>query len=389
MVLTRWFLLVVGALVLAGAVAAWRLARRKNLDRIAWARVRRGRAPGVEGPRHVFFSIVDHFEPFWHNQDPALALERVRRWRSRYPEIAQRYRDGGGNSPRHAFFYPQEEYPLEPRCMELLAEVHRLGFGDVEIHLHHDRDSSAALREKLAGFRDALRDSHGLLHDDPTTHGPVYAFIHGNWVLGNSGPRGEYCGVDDELVVLRETGCYADFTLPSAPHPAQPPVINRIYYAAGDHRRPRPHFRGVDARVGNPGCDGPLLVPGPLCLNWRQRRRGIFPAIENGDLTGSNPPAPDRVDAWVRTGVAVKGFPRWVFVKVHTHGAQERNSERLLGDGPGSLGALFADLLARYNDGTDHVLHFSTPWEIYRAVRALEANDQEAIRSIERFVYRF
>ena len=61
----------------------------------------------------------------------------------------------------------------------------------------------------------------------------------------------------------------------------------------------------------------------------------------------------------------------------------------LLGDGPGSLSALFADLLARYNDGTRFVLHFSTPWEMYRAVRVLEANDRDAIEAIERFQYRF
>jgi hypothetical protein len=377
------------ALALTGTAAALRLARRKNLDRIAWARLRRRRPPHGEGPRHVFFSLVDHFEPFWHNPDPGRALERVERWRSRYPEIARRYHDGGGNSPRHAFFYPQEEYALEPRCMDLLAEVQRTGFGEVEVHLHHDHDSSSALREKLLSFRDALRERHGLLHDDPGTRRPVYAFIHGNWVLANSGAHGRYCGVDDELVVLRETGCYADFTLPSAPHPAQPPVINRIYYAAGDPGRARAHFRGIDARVGAPGGDGPLIVTGPLCLNWKQRRRGVLPALENGDLTSLNPPAPDRVDAWVRTAVTVAGFPRWVFVKVHTHGAQERNSERLLGDGPGSLGALFADLLARYNDGDRYVLHFSTPWEIYRAVRALESNDPDTIGRIERFEYRY
>ena len=44
-----------------------------------------------------------------------------------------------------------------------------------------------------------------------------YAFIHGNWSLCNSRPDGRYCGVNNELDVLRETGCYADFTLPSAP----------------------------------------------------------------------------------------------------------------------------------------------------------------------------
>jgi hypothetical protein len=383
-------LLTVAALALATLVLATaRLARRKNLDLIARARLARKPSPRVEGVRHVFFFIVDHFEPFWKNRDRELARERVRRWHQRYPEIAARFHDRGGRPPRHAFFYPEEEYALEPGCVELLAEVQRAGFGEVEVHLHHDRDTSGALRARLLAFKRALRERHGLLHDDPAGREPVYAFIHGNWVLGNSDPRGRDCGVDDELRVLAETGCYADFTLPSAPHPSQPPVINRIYYAAGELGAPRAHFRGVDARVGVRAPGGPLIVTGPLGLNWRQRRRGFLPAIENGDLTGLNPPAPDRVDAWVRAGIAVAGFPRWVFVKAYTHGAQEANAHRLLGDGPGSLASLFADLLARYNDGERYVLHFSTPWEVFRAVRALEADDRAAVTAIERFEYRF
>ena len=132
-----------------------------------------------------------------------------------------------------------------------------------------------------------------------------------------------------------------------------------------------------------------MIVTGPLMLNWKQRRRGIMPAVENGDLTGFNPPSPDRVDAWMRANVTVAGFPRWTFIKTHTHGAQERNSNLLLGDGPGSLPSLFADLLARYNDGERFVLHFSTPWEMYRAVKVLEANDRDAIDAIERFRFSF
>ena len=51
--------------------------------------------------------------------------------------------------------------------------------------------------------------------------------------------------MNDEIRVLRETGCYADFTYPSAPGPTQPPTINTIYYATGRPDRPRGHDRGV------------------------------------------------------------------------------------------------------------------------------------------------
>jgi hypothetical protein len=379
--------LLAAALLLTGAVA-WRLARKKNVDLIVRARlVRRREFPA--GKRHIFFCIVDHFEPFWHNRDPALARERVRRWYDGYPDVAARFVDRGGRHPRHAFFYPEEEYALEPSCLDLLARLRERGMGEVEIHLHHDRDDSQAMRSRLLAFKRALRDRHGLLHTDARSGEVVYGFIHGNWVLGNSGPRGENCGVDDELVVLRETGCYADFTFPSAPHPSQPPVINRIYYAAGDHHRARAHFQARDAALGRDAGAGPLIVDGPLVLNWHRRRRGILPAVENGDLTGINPPSADRVDAWVRAGVCVAGFPRWLFVKAYTHGAQERNAARLLAEGPGSLRSLFADLLARYDDGVRHVLHFTTPWEIYRCVKVLESNDPGDIAAVERFEYPF
>jgi hypothetical protein len=385
---TRVIIAALVLLVSAALAAAARALRRKNVDLIVRAALRPRPRVHARSPRHIFFCVVDHFEPFWKNDDARLARERVRRWVDGYPAAAARFRDAGGRPPRHAFFYPAEDYARSPECVEMLASLVRAGTAEVEVHLHHDQDASASLRRTLADFTRALRDRHGLLRADASGR-TRFAFIHGNWVLGNSGSNGAGCGVDDELRVLEETGCYADFTLPSAPHPSQPPVINRIYYATGDRARARAHFRGQDARLGVPGRAEPLIVTGPLVLNWRRRRRGFLPAIENGDLTALNPPSPDRVDAWVRAGIGVAGFPRWIFVKTHTHGAQERNAAALLGDGAGSLAALFADLLARYNDGARFVLHFSTPWEMYRAVKVLEANDQAAIDAIERFQFPF
>ena len=71
-----------------------------------------------------------------------------------------------------------------------------------------------------------MAERHGLLSRDRYTGEVGYGFIHGNWALDNSRPDGRMCGVDNELDVLRETGCYADFTLPSAPSPTQTRKIN-------------------------------------------------------------------------------------------------------------------------------------------------------------------
>jgi hypothetical protein len=371
-----WILVVVAAAMLGAAV--W-YARKKTIDRIVLGNLRR-RRESFDGTRHVFFCFVDHFEPLWAGADRATGIRRVEEWHRSYPKLVDRFRDNGGRVPRHNFFYPEEEYI--PECLDLLADLNRRDFGDVEIHLHHDGDTSDGLREKLLSFKKTLRDRHGLLHDDPETGEPVYAFIHGNWALDNSGLDGRWCGVNDELIVLRETGCYADFTYPSAPHRTQPPAANRIYYATDDPLKPKSHFNGEDAAYGRRTPGDLLMVNGPLALNWARRKRGVFPAIENGDITGTYPATPDRADLWVRTAVSVRGWPNWVFVKIHTHGTQEANSAYLLSE---EGAAMYEYLLRRYNDGERYVLHFSTPWEVYRCIRALERGDEKGIRDIEEF----
>lgn len=384
-VVATWIWIGAAAVALAAvAWPAWRLAARKNVPVIVRGNLRRRPEP-YEGARHVFFCFVDHFEPLWHGADRATGIERVAKWRRNYPTLVDRYRDGGGRVPQHTFFYPQEEYI--PECIDMLAELERSGHGQVEVHLHHDRDTSEGFREKIVSFRDTLHERHGLLHVEPDAPDGArvrYAFIHGNWALDDSGAGGRWCGVRDEITILRETGCYADFTYPSAPHPTQPPMINRIYYATDDPGRPRSHHRGRDAHFDSAPQGDLLLVTGPLGLNWRRRRRGVLPAIENGDITGGNPATPDRVDLWVRSAIAVRGWPRWVFVKVHTHGTQEANAALHLSE---RGAALYGDLLSRYNDGRRYVLHFATAWDVYRCVRALERADQAAIRRIEAFDY--
>lgn len=203
--------------------------------------------------------------------------------------------------------------------------------GDVEVHLHHDNASAEELREQLLDFTRTLHERHGLLAKNES--GRIsYGFIHGNWTLDNSRPDGRLCGVNNELTVLRETGCYADFTLPSAPDLAQTRIINSIYYAVDDPQRPKSHDRGTPAKVGAaPPEASLLLIQGPLALEWRRRKWKILPRLENGELHGGRPPSLERLSLWLQAGVSVVGRPEWRFIKLHTHGAEERNCEMLLG----------------------------------------------------------
>jgi hypothetical protein len=368
-------------IILAAMLAALTLVliHRKNVDKIILSNLKRKKVE-YEGTKHLFFCFVDHFEPLWHGASKDVGIERVKTWLENYPKVVQRYRDGGERVPQHTFFYPQEEYI--PECIDMLRELRSGGYGDVEIHLHHDRDTSEGFREKILSFKQTLHERHGLLHKDPVTGRIEYGFIHGNWALDDSGVDGRWCGVRDEITILKETGCYADFTYPSAPHPTQPPVINRIYYAKDDPDKPKSHHRGDDVCYKKKPEGDLLLITGPVALNWSRRTKGVFPSIENGDISYHRPPTAARIDLWTRIGIVVEGWPRWIFVKVHSHGAQPENARILLGDG---IVPLYENLLSRYNDGNRYVLHFVTARELYHCIKTLESGDQENIRLIENF----
>ena len=118
--------------------------------------------------------------------------------------------------------------------------------------------------------------------------------------------------------------------------------------------------------------------------NWRKRKKLLFPAIENGDITWLNPPTPDRVDLWVRTAIQVRGWPRWIFIKIHTHGLQPKNAALLLGEG---IAPLHERLLSAFNDGNRYVLHYVTARESYDCIKALEEGDSGRIQRMENFEY--
>src|SRR5262249_51832352 len=148
----------------------------------------------------------------------------------------------------------------------------------------------------------------------------AYGFVHGDWALDNSRSDGCCCGVSNELSVLRQTGCYADFTMPSAPDETQTSKVNSIYYAAGAPGRCRSHDTGVDVGTGPAPDDALMLIQGPLLFNWKRRKWGLVPRIENACLQRSQPPAIERLDLWLRACVQVPARPDWFFVKLHTHG---------------------------------------------------------------------
>jgi hypothetical protein len=175
--------------------------------------------------------------------------------------------------------------------------------------------------------------------------------------------------VDNELTILRETGCYADMTLPSVPSPTQTRKVNSLYYAWDRPGRSRSHDWGKDVGSGPAPVGSLLMIQGPLVLDWRRSRWGV-PRIENGCLQGNQAPSMHRLDAWLRARIQVPTRSDWVFVKLHTHGAPEKNQQVLLGDAMVRFHEGLAERTAR--DPNFHY-HYVTAREMYNLVKAAEA----------------
>lgn len=302
----------------------------RGLSLASVAKLLSAKVPATPEVQHVFICVADHYEPKWSRPSKQTEWDRVERWANGFPLMAQGITDSRGRAPQHSFFYPEEEY--EPQYLDAIAKLCRQGYGDVEIHLHHDKDTEDGLREKLGRFTNTLHNNHGLLKKNAQGQ-LTFAFIHGNWALNNSNPHGRMCGVNNETSILKEMGCYADFTMPSAPDPCQTSTINQIYYAKQIPDQPKSHDTGRRASVGtHPASDELLMIQGPLALDWSSRKWGLIPRIENGDLTKVRPPTLARLQLWRTASVQVANQSDWLFVKLHTHGAQEKNASMLLGE---------------------------------------------------------
>ncbi|MES2625735.1 MAG: hypothetical protein V4628_10680 [Pseudomonadota bacterium] len=360
-------------IIIIGLIALLTLLKKKKM--LVWIGSyilqRLSGKPKVNGPVHVMFCFVDHYEPQWGRvKDIEIERNRVDRWCDEYPRMVAKHKDADGNYPKHTFFYPEEEYRKEH--IDKLIALCNKGYGEVEVHLHHDNDTSANLRTTLNRFADCLHQQHQALPRNKLDGRLQYGFIHGNWCLDNSRDDGRMCGVNDELIILKETGCYADFTLPSAPSDTQTKKINSIYYATDNPHKAKSHNTGVDVEVNKKPSGDLMIIQGPLCLNWRNRKGGFLPRIEAGDIRQAIPPSNERVDMWVDANIHVKGRPEWIFIKIHTHGTQEHDMDTLLGD---HVGNMFGYLESAYNNGTDYVLHYVSSRELYNIVKAAEAGE--------------
>ncbi|HEY3297448.1 MAG TPA: hypothetical protein VGK34_02235, partial [Armatimonadota bacterium] len=161
-------------------------------------------------------------------------------------------------------------------------------------------------------------------------------------------------------------GCYADFTMPAAPEPAQVTTkVNSIYESTLPFDRRAPHRHGRDLKVGVSPKKYPLLVQGPLMLDFGRGR--AMPGIENGEISGSNPGTLRRFELWRKAGVSVGGRPEWCFIKLHCHGMIPHDDSAMLGE----LKSNFVRQLTELSKTTgEFQLHFVTTREMVNIILA-------------------
>jgi hypothetical protein len=310
-------------------------------------------------PKRAWVAITDHYEPLGMGVSVETALSRVARWRDKWPRIADDApRDAAGQCPQYSFFYPQEEYRRD--LLDGIAEMAHFGVGDVEVHLHHENERPDSFIRKVTEFCRRLTDDHGLLRQqDGRT---VFGFIHGNWALDNSRPDGMWCGLNGEIALLRDLGCYADFTMPSLPSATQGRIVNQIYWCTNNSdNRPKSFDRGIEAAVGGGTRGDLLMITGPLGLRFEGRLR---PRLETGEIAGYDMPTPSRVRRWFELAPSIGDD---LFLKLYTHGATDRNIHPLLN---GGLGDLFR-WLAEEAERRCIEVRWATAWQMYQAADAL------------------
>lgn len=321
--------------------------------------------------QNLIFIVANHFEPAWNRtvagHDLTTQIRRVKDWHKQARTIGDAICDYDNTPFRHTSFYPAEQYHRS--LLDQLAALQSEGLGEVEVHLHHgvsSPDTAENTRRVLEEFRDILAEEHKCLSRQNASGKPMYSFVHGNWALANSAD-GHYCGVDNEMQILAETGCYADLTLPAIHSRAQVPRINAIYQCGHSFDQAAPHRSGPSLRVGKrPRL--PILITGPLTMKWQAHRTGLpIPRFDDGALTAKYKLDLDRLASWRDANIGVRGRPEWVFIKLYCHGFFDYDQPSTIGE---PIRKFWDKVLTLSAETERFTVHFATARESYNMVMA-------------------
>ncbi len=321
--------------------------------------------------RHIIFTIANHFEPAWDAVRILSLDEQLKRlddYYKRAKKTGATLIDSDGTKFRHTNFYPAEQY--DRRILDKLAEMQSEGLGEVEVHLHHGvekPDTAKNLRQTLTDFRDCLAENHKCLSRFDKNDLPRYAFVHGNLALANS-CGGRFCGVDEEMQILRDTGCYVDMTLPSAPDESQVTMLNQIYECGLPLTEKIPHRTGHRVTVFGDQPQLPLIFTGPLVFNWTRHIKGLLvPRLDDGALVHNQPMDIARLNRWLSANITVMHRPEWVFVKLYCHGFFDHDQSASIGE---DAVKFFSQIIENGEKTGDYKVHFASAREAFNIVSA-------------------
>ncbi len=318
----------------------------------------------TDGITDIIFVVIDHWEP-GGNEYPLLA------WMENYRKLADKHIDSDGIKLQHTWYYPIDQF--RGNEVDSIVQLSREGYGDVELHFHHHGDDSESFRKKMKAGLDSLR-AHGALRTDDSLG--YFSFVHGNWALDNSraGQGSGMYGVDDEISILKELGCYADFTFPAMTQTAQPSLVNKIYYCVDDPDKPKSHDEGTVSSVGySPNEEEFMIFEGPYMIDWSDWRFKTHPTFEDGNLYWEIPTTFDRFETWLSANIHVKDRPNWQFVRPFTHGCDLRHEDafdNILGK---NIDKMLTEVEKKYKNSENYRLHYMTAREAYNVVKAAEA----------------
>lgn len=319
-----------------------------------------------KSPIHIMLCKVDHFEPGNGGAGEKRQRFRVASWVKNYPAMANKHKDSDGYPPKHTWFYPPHH---DTKFLKELVYLSKKGFGEIEMHLHHNRmapfpDNESTLKKKISDCID-IYGKYGIFR---TVKGKIsYAFIHGDWSLDNAAGS-EVCGINNEIDILIKTGCFADFTYPSLGK-TQPMRVNSIYYSVDNPNKPKSYNWGKLMAPGAKLRAGLLMIQGIIGIRLKKTKKSFKISIENSNLDKADKPTRRRIDYWIRNGVVITGKSDWRFVKLHTHGAREETWDANFG---ASADTMFSYLEEKFNDNKKYVLHYVSAREMYNIAKAAE-----------------
>jgi len=289
---------------------------------------------GAQEPLHLYAAFCNHLSPFRGNVSQEIAEHRIVTWQREYTHFASKHKDSLGNHPVHTFFYDEADY--NPRFIDVLYRMCKSGIADVEILLRHNQNIPHNFKRKVEGFRDVLFHHHGLLRQNGEAIS--FAFVHD---YCGSHQQSDFCGASEKPLILKECGCYADFTLT---------------------------YRKKRATIKN-SADDLLLIEGPLGVSWKT----LLPRAENGEISARSRFTPRRARMWLNTVPQINGDTKNIFLKLHTYGAVDSTVRYLFGES--GIHELYGYLEKAADSGSGLILHYVSAYEMYRKIEAVCQNN--------------